>query len=287
MEQAISERRNATYGGSFEHNEAHSSGVSWSAVIAGAFVTAALALILLALGAGLGLSSISPFSHVGASGSTIGKSAILWLILMEIVSSSMGGYLAGRLRTKWASIHGDEVYFRDTAHGFLAWATALVITAAFLASAATAMIGSVSTVASQPPGESVPQSGSQAIDPNAYFVDSLFRMDTSKSASADGFAQAEAAVIFANALRQGTLSHSDHAYLDQMVSARTGISEPDADKRVSDVFASAQLSAERTRKAIAHTLLWTFLALLIGAFCASFSATIGGRQRDRVVTLNP
>src|ERR1035437_545242 len=101
-------------------NEAHSSGVSWAAVIGGAFVAAALSLILLALGAGLGLSSVSPWSNVGASASTISTAAIAWLILMQVISSSMGGYLAGRLRTKWANIHTNEVYFRDTAHGFLA-----------------------------------------------------------------------------------------------------------------------------------------------------------------------
>src|ERR1035438_6184862 len=122
-------------------NEAHSSGVSWAAVIAGAFVAAALSLILLALGTGLGLSSVSPWSNAGASASTVGKAAIVWLIVMQIIASAMGGYLAGRLRTKWANIHTDEVYFRDTAHGFLAWAVALVITAAFLASAATSMMG--------------------------------------------------------------------------------------------------------------------------------------------------
>ena len=100
-------------------NEANLSGVSWAAVIGGGFVTAALSLILLALGTGLGLSSVSVWSDVGMSSSTIAKGAVVWLILMQIISSSMGGYLAGRLRTKWAHVHTDEVYFRDTAHGFL------------------------------------------------------------------------------------------------------------------------------------------------------------------------
>src|ERR1700720_4993233 len=122
-------------------NEARTSGVAWAAVIAGAFAAAALSLILLALGAGLGFSSVSIWSNVGTSALTIGMATVLWLIVMQIISSSMGGYLAGRLRTKWANIHTDEVYFRDTAHGFLAWAVALVITAAFLAAAATAMVG--------------------------------------------------------------------------------------------------------------------------------------------------
>src|SRR5712691_11698234 len=129
------------------NNEANSSGVSWAAVIGGAFVAAALSLILLALGAGLGFSSVSLWSNVGASASTIGTAAIVWLILMQIISSSMGGYLAGRLRTKWSSIHNDEVYFRDTANGFLAWAVALVVTAAFLASAGAVMVGATASSA--------------------------------------------------------------------------------------------------------------------------------------------
>src|ERR1700674_896435 len=148
-------------------NEAHSSGVSWAAVIGGAFVAAALSLILLALGAGLGLSSVSPWSNIGASASTVGTAAIIWLILMQVMSSSMGGYLAGRLRTKWADIHTDEVYFRDTAHGFLAWAVALVITAAFLASAATSMMGA----AAQLSATASSAGAERELSPNEYFVD--------------------------------------------------------------------------------------------------------------------
>ncbi len=126
-----------------EANEVTASGVSWAAVIAGAIVTAALSLILLALGAGLGLSAVSPWSGFGVSSTTIGTGVVIWLLLMQIMSGSLGGYLAGRLRTTWPTIHTDEVYFRDTAHGFLSWGVAVVLTAAFLASAATAMVGSV------------------------------------------------------------------------------------------------------------------------------------------------
>src|SRR5476651_1036518 len=158
-------------------NEAHSSGVSWAAVIGGAFVAAALSLILLALGAGLGLSSVSPWSNVGASASTIGTAAIMWLILMQVISSSMGGYLAGRLRTKWANIHTDEVFFRDTAHGFLTWAVALVVTAAFLTSAATYMVGGAASSAAGAAIAPGVQADERGLDSNAYFVDTLFRSD--------------------------------------------------------------------------------------------------------------
>src|ERR1700687_1424201 len=127
----------------YPKNEAHSSGVYWGAVIGGAFVAAAFSLILLALGAGLGLSAVSPWSNVGASASAVGTAAIIWLILIEVVASALGGYLTGRLRSKWALIHTDEVYFRDTANGFLAWAVALVISVTFLTSAAASMVGHI------------------------------------------------------------------------------------------------------------------------------------------------
>lgn len=266
-------------------NEARTSGVSWPAVIAGAFVAAALSLILMALGAGLGFSSVSVWSNVGASASTIGMAAVLWLIVMQIISSAMGGYLAGRLRTKWANIHTDEVYFRDTAHGFLVWAVALVITAAFLASAATSMVGST---ASSSPGTEVtagvkPQG--QEMDADGYFVDMLFRSDGTKPDANDPLVRAEGGRILANALRQKEISATDKNYLSQLVATRTGLTNAEAQKRVSDVFTSAQQAAETTRKTVAHSLLWAFLALLIGAFCASLGATIGGRQRDHVVVV--
>ena len=262
-------------------NEANSSGVSWSAVLAGGFVTAALSLILLALGTGLGFASVSVWSGVGTSASTIGTAAILWFILIQIMSSSMGGYLAGRLRTKWTGIHTDEVYFRDTAHGFLAWSVALVVTAAFLASAATSLMGSAPDKSTAPSPALQSQIGEGG--PNAYFIDSLFRTDGSKPVVENASATREAAIIFATSLKQGNLSATDKTYLDQMVMSRTGVSQSEADKRVSDAFLSAKSSAEAARKAIAHSLLWTFIALLIGAFCASLSGTIGGRQRDHVV----
>ncbi|MFZ0322085.1 MAG: hypothetical protein WAL56_23360 [Candidatus Sulfotelmatobacter sp.] len=114
-------------------NEASSSAVSWAAVIGGAFVAASLSLILLSLGTGLGFSAVSPWTHTGASATAIGAGAIAWLILTQIAASALGGYLGGRLRTKWTNLHTDEVYFRDTAHGLLVWAVGMVITAGFLA----------------------------------------------------------------------------------------------------------------------------------------------------------
>jgi hypothetical protein len=260
------------------NNEAFSSGVSWAAVIGGAFVAAALSLILLALGAGLGLSAVSPWANIGASASTVGMAAILWLILIQIIASAMGGYLAGRLRTKWASIHTDEVYFRDTAHGFLVWAVGLVITVYFLTSASSTMVGAAAGTA--PAGMTTASQTQDATRPIGYFVDSLFRSDSPNTTNP--VPSAEVDRIFTNGLQRDDLPAADRTYLGQLVAARTGLSQPDAEKRVSDVVAQARQAADTARKATAHLLLWTFLALLIGAFCASFAATIGGRQRDNM-----
>jgi len=290
MEQIVPVRSVASYkSGTSEtvvSDEANLSGVSWAAIIAGGFVSAALSLILLAFGAGVGLSSVSPWSNVGVSVSTMGKAAVLWLIFSQIMSSSMGGYLAGRLRTRWASIHTDEVYFRDTAHGFLTWAVALVITAAFLASAASSMVGSGVPAAEQAVrGAGNGQAEGRDFDPNEYFVDALFRSNGARPDSGSASIRGEAGRIFGNALRQGEVPAADRSYLDQLIAASTGLNQTDADKRVSDVFTRAKQSADAARETVAHSLLWMFLALLIGAFCASVAATIGGRQRDHVVTV--
>jgi hypothetical protein len=256
---------------------AHSHGVSWSAVIGGAFVTAALSLLMLALGAGFELSTISPWSNVGASAATVGTVAVVWLVFTQIVASAMGGYLAGRLRTRWHAIHGDEVHFRDTANGFLTWAVAVVITVAFLASAATTMAGGAAS-AREP---SVSRSGSESNSLD-YFVDRLFRGEHAGAADNNSVVRAEAGRLLAASLWRKDNSASDSSYLGQLVAASTGLNAADAEKRVSETIADARQSEDNLRKATARLLLLIFLALLCGAFSASYAATIGGKQRDAV-----
>ncbi|MGB9068986.1 MAG: hypothetical protein WCC21_10495 [Candidatus Acidiferrales bacterium] len=253
--------------------EASASGVSWAAVVAGAFVAAALSLILLALGAGTGLSSLSPWINSGAPASAVKIGALIWIALTEIISAGVGGYLAGRLRTKWTGVHTDEVYFRDTAHGFLVWAVALVISGALLTTASSAMVG-----ASMQTGSRADES---RLNPNDYFVNSLFRSSQPLSAN-ETSARAQTSVIFAHALAQGTLTDDDKNYVADQVAAATGIHRADAEQRVSDTFERDQQAADAARKAIAHSLYWLFVASLIGAFCASYAALLGGRQRDRI-----
>ena len=115
------------------------SGVSWAAVAAGAVAAAALTLLLVAFGAGIGFSSISPWSDTGVSGSAFAVGTGIYLVIVAVMSSAVGGYLAGRLRTKWVGVHTSEVFFRDTAHGFLAWAFATLLSATIL-TASTAYV---------------------------------------------------------------------------------------------------------------------------------------------------
>jgi hypothetical protein len=275
--------------------EVSSSAVSWAAVLAGAFVAAALALILLLLGTGLGLTAVSPWAYEGASAKTVAIAGIVWVIFTHLCSSAAAGYLAGRLRTKWIDLHSDEVFFRDTAHGLVAWAVGVIVTAALLTATATSLIGGAAkagATAAATAGGGLAASGMQSRDSgpdsNVYFVDTLFRSDKPRGED-DSAVREEATRIFSNGLPQGDLPAADRTYLAQVIAARTGVSQSEAEKRVSDAFAQAKAAelkarqaADAARKAAAHMALWTFIALLIGAFTASYTATRGGKQRDDV-----
>jgi hypothetical protein len=297
--------RGSALPGAYPDNpRAHASAVSWGAILAGAAAAAALSLILLILGTGLGLSSTSPWAHDGVSATTFGVSTILWITFTQLAASGMGGYLAGRLRTKWVEVHTDEVYFRDTAHGFLAWAVASLATAALLTSvigsivsggirAGASVAGSVATTAATATAGGAAAAGSEMAKsdsdsgPMGYFVDSLFR----KNMNAAAASPSEVARIFMNTIRTGTLPPEDVRYVGQVVAQRTGLTQQDAEKRVIDTYARMQAklrdaetatkdAADKARKASAYTALWLFISLLIGAFVASLAATYGGRRRD-------
>lgn len=278
----------------YRHHK-HGSAVSWSAIFAGAAGAAALSLILLVLGTGLGLSSVSPWSQAGITAATFGISTVLWLTFTQIAASGIGGYLAGRLRRKWVDVHADESYFRDTAHGFLAWALATLLVVGTLGSAISGIIGSgvqaASTVASGAAmGASANASGETADNATSYFVDSLFRQapgTTATNPDTAAAAASEAGRILITSAAAGEVSADDKAYLAQLVSTRTGLSQPDAQARVDAVLGrieaakvQAQEAADTARKAGATAALLGALSLVIGAFVASAAAALGGKQRD-------
>ncbi|TPK89167.1 hypothetical protein [Mesorhizobium sp. B2-4-17] len=281
--------------------ESSASAISWGPIIAGAFAASTLSFMLMLLGSGLGLTMVSPWSGSGASITTFAVSSAIWLVVVQWLSSGVGGYLAGRMRTKWVDIHTDEVFFRDTAHGFLAWALATLLVVGVLGSALTSILGSgvqaastvVSGAAMGASAGAAGNAGSASADnATSYFVDSLFRpADPSKLAAAnpqnDAAAASQASRILIASAAAGEISADDKTYLSQLVAARTGLSEADAKARVDAILAKAQdakvkakQAADTARKASATFALLGALSLVVGAFIASAAAALGGRQRD-------
>jgi hypothetical protein len=295
------------------------SGVSWAAVAAGAVAAAALTLVLVAFGAGLGLSAVSPWADSGVSASTFKTGTGIYLVIIAVMSSAVGGYLAARLRTKWVGVHSHEVFFRDTAHGFLAWAFATLISATAL----TSVTGYLANGAAAGLGGAATQAG-RSVNPADIYVDKLFRANPAAQAAgqssstdtgganapAPGNANAggnggsanggNAGQSRAEILRLWTsdfhdnhdLSSTDKTYVAQVVAARTGLSQADAEKRVNDTIVEAKTAADDARKGAAKLSFWLTAAMLFGAFAASLAAVEGGSLRDgtwndRVLTPRP
>lgn len=284
--------------------------VSWGAIVAGAVGMAAFSLILLTLGTGLGLSSLSPWPGSGAHARTFGAAVVIWIFVSQIMASGLGGYLAGRLRRHWPSISGDETHFRDTAHGFLAWALATLLMAGLLASTVSGL-GRTAAVAAAEAGVhtaaglgGVDRGNAQAAWqtwPVGYLIDGMLRPVDGAPAQAETRPEQalatvtqkqEIARIFLNALPSGgALSQEDTHYVSQVVAQQTGLSPADAQARVSTTYSrlqdkmnafdtAARAAADEARKATIHATLWLFVSLLMGAFAASYMATVGGRLRE-------
>lgn len=280
------------------------SAVSWGAVIAGGVAAAAFSVILLMLGTGLGLSSISPWTSRAENAGRFGVAAVVWICVMQILSSGLGGYLAGRLRRRWTSLHVDETYFRDTAHGFLSWAVATLAVAALMTSVAVGIARSAAepaaqTMANAASGPARRGDAEVALKawPMGYLVDGLFRQPSNNGLPASNPSgnrppRDEVARIFMNALASGgALSPDDDHYAGQLVAGYTGLSQGLAQARVSTTYmtlqqkvasldAATKEAADRARKAAAEATLWLFVGLLMGAFSSSLLAIFGGRERD-------
>ena len=244
-----------------EAAEIDRSAVSWASIFAGAIVAIATTLILIALGSGLGFAAASPWPGAGP---TITKFAIgigVWLIVTQWLSSALGGYIAGRLRTRYTGIHTKEVLFRDTAHGLLAWAVA------------TAIVGGVAlSIASSASGSA----GTAAATSVSYATDTMLR-----SSRPDAAASTEARGEMTRLLSRGDdLQSSDRTYLAQQVSAQTGLTPQEAQQRVDTAVNSIREAADEARKASSALGFFTALSMLLGAFIASAAAGYAGNLRD-------
>lgn len=252
------------------------SAVSWAAIAGGAVVAVATTLILLTLGSSMGLAAASPWARAAETAGRVGVLAGIWLVVVQWLSSAVGGYIAGRLRTRWIGLHTHEAHFRDTAHGFMTWAAATVVMAAIAASAGAGLTGVAAAVASK-----------AGPAPNlAYDADTLYRSPAGDTAALAP-ARAEAERILAAGAVSGGLSPDDRNYLIASIASRAGVAPDEAGRRVDLVLArehkqadDAKAAADKAREATAGLAVLTALSMLVGAFIASVAAALGGQERD-------
>ena len=270
------------------------SAASWTAIFAGAVVAVAASLILLALGSGLGFAAVSPWPDHGVSAATFTVTTAIWLIVTQWISAGLGGYLAGRLRTRWIGTHSHEVFFRDTAHGLVTWAVATIVAAALVGASMFSLAGAGVHIASAAVSASAQGSSAPGTAPGAsafaasYGTDKLFR----SAASTNGAPslqdmRVEAAHIMANAISAGGVPDADRRYLANLIVAKTGLSQAEAQARVDEWVSmgmeaetKAKATADAARKAASEASIYMALSLLVGAFIASISAAFGGKLRD-------
>ena len=258
--------------------------VSWGAAIAGALLASALSFVLLTFGSAVGLSMVSPWTSTASSAKWTGALAVFWIVAQQIGSFLAGGYIAGRLRSRWAEATPDEVEFRDGVHGGLVWAIGAIIGAMLAASVASSAISTATSAV----GHAAGAAASQA-DPLSYQVDVLFRPGTqpaggSTAQSDPNAVKTEVLRVFANAATAGGLSPADKTYLAQLVAQRTGLPPQEAEVRVTQVANEAARiakdTADKARKTAATAGFVTAASLLLSLAAAWWGAQRGGHHRD-------
>jgi hypothetical protein len=260
--------------------------VSWAAILAGGFTAAAVTLIVVAFGVGAGLSVVSPWEGEGISATTASWSAGLFLVVVAMIASTFGGYITGRLRPGWEDVNVHERFFRDTAHGFVAWAFATVLTATLLAGAGTHLLAAASAGAIPAAGAGAAQAANSSSRGDIY-VDRLLRAGPQTDGRTTGPANDQAAtraellrIVTPATIKGGEVSPDDRSYAARLIAARTGLPQADAEQRVNQTIAQAKDATDKARRAAAKFSLWIAISLLAGAFSGSLAAAEGGKLRN-------
>lgn len=273
-------------------NRDQSSYVDWPAIIAGIILASAISVVLISFGSAVGLNFLDFGYGEGANPIFIGIAAALWFLWVQISSFMAGGYLTGRLRRRHFDADEDESDLRDGAHGLLVWAGAAIlgtmIAVGGIGAAANA-VGSAAATATTA-ASNVAEGAVDVMDPNAYFIDTMFRSTQPVDADA---ARGEAGRIFAQAaLGDGTVAEADRTYLASVVAANTGIPPEEAQARVDAAIASVeqarQEALEAARVARNTAIIGAFLiaaSLLVSAIGAFWAAQQGGNHRDNNTVL--
>jgi len=271
-----------------------SSYVDWSAIIAGIIFASAISLLFIAFGSAVGLNFVDFNSREGAPGILVGIAAASWFLWVQVSSLMAGGYLAGRLRRRHFDATEDESDVRDGAHGLIVWAGATVLGAIIAiggVGAAANMAGSALATATTATSN-VAEGAADAVDPNAYFTDQLFRSAQPAPGDTEA-ARGEATRIFAQAaLGDGTVPDADRTYLAQVVAANTGLTPEESAARVDQVIvsidAAKQDAVEAARIARNTAIIAAFLlaaTTLVSAIGAYWAAQKGGNHRDKNTVL--
>jgi hypothetical protein len=256
--------------------ETATSFLQWTPVIAGALVASAISLVLIAFGSAIGLSILSSSPTWRDASPALAVLSGLFLLLTAIASFGLGGYVAGRLRERWhQSAHDDVVEFRDGTHGVVAWALAVVITGLVAAASAAA----IASRGVQPATSPTATTGEPLI---AYELDRLFRPGPRPSEGDLTYTRAEAGRLLLAATGRRGIAPEDRTYLVRLVAARTGIPQPDAERRVDDAIAGATTAVQKARRSAVILAFATAVSLLVGAATAWYTSCVGGRHRDNV-----
>jgi hypothetical protein len=245
--------------------------MEWSPIVFGALTATAVSSILLTFGATVGLGVSSAFPTWRDASVALWLLSGIFLILQALVSFGCGGYLAGRTRSSYADAIADEVEQRDGWHGIASWALALFLSAIIVALVALAANRPTPLTAPTPTSEPSLLS---------YEIDHLFRAQRRLPSAELDSVRAEAGRILLTSSSHSGVSADDRAFLAQLVSTVTGLTGPDAERRVDTTIADAKRAISRTR---ASTIMLSFsiaTGLLLGAIAAWAGAEAGGRHRD-------
>ena len=270
--------------------------VEWGAVFAGAVLAAALSFVLLTFGAAIGLSAVSPWPNSGMSAKVIASIAVFWAMAQQIGSIMVGGYVAGRMRSRWHE-PGHEADFRDGLHGALVWAVGVLISAllVFATVGATANTGAdlVGKATGSVANRSEAMDGvidtllrsttvAQATPPAAGQAPTPARPRAANTASEDE-ARAEISRILTSSVASGTIAPENRAQLTQLLAQRTGISQAEAERRVDQAVNDARAAADKARRAAILTGFVTAAGLIISLGAGWWAAMRGGHHRDASV----
>jgi hypothetical protein len=252
--------------------------VQWGPVIAGAVTAAALAAVLHAFAGAIGLAVSSTAPTWRDASVALWILSGVYLILVALAAYGLGGYVAGLLRDRLTTTaREDEIELRDNVHGLLVWAVATLITALLLVMAASA-----STRLAAPSGGSAGAAASVAGENTiAFDIDRLLRGERRGAEAGDIAAtRAEVARILLTSSGHSGVAAEDRSYLVRLVSNRTGLAAPEAERRVDAAIASAKDNIAKARRSTTILAFMAGSAALLGAVAAWFAAAVGGQQRD-------